>query len=79
MKTRIAKWGNSLAVRIPKAFVSDAGLEEGTDVEITFAGGKIVLTPVGREYGLDELVAGITTENRHRETDWGNAVGHEVW
>ena len=78
MKTRISKWGNSLAVRIPKAFSAEARLEEGTEVDITVAGGRIVLTPVVREYALDDLVAGITSENRHSETGWGNPVGNEV-
>jgi len=79
MRTRISKWGNSLGVRIPKAFAAEVGLEDGTPVDISVSGGRIVVTPVGREYQLEELVDGITAENRHTETDWGHPVGAEVW
>ncbi len=79
MRTRISKWGNSLAVRIPKAFVAEAGLEDGAAVDISVSGGQIIVTPLGREYGLAELVDDITEANRHTETDWGPPVGSEVW
>jgi antitoxin MazE len=46
-------------------------------VEIAVEGGRIVLTPVARDYGLAELAERITPENRHGETDWGDPVGHE--
>ena len=77
-RARISKWGNSLGVRIPKAFIDLAGLENGAEVEVSIAGGRIVLTPLAREYGLEELAAQITTENRHSETDWGRPVGNEA-
>lgn len=79
MRTRIAKWGNSLAMRIPKPFTADAGLADGDEVEITLEGGRIVITPVGRDYGLGELIDRITADNRHDETDWGRPVGNERW
>jgi antitoxin MazE len=79
MKTRISKWGNSLGVRIPKAFATEAGLDDGTRVDISVSAGRIVVTPIGREYELEELVEGITPENRHTETDWGRPAGGEVW
>jgi antitoxin MazE len=75
---RISKWGNSLGIRIPKALVIEAGLGEGSEVELSLADGRLILTPVDRQYGLDELVDAITPENRHDETDWGKPVGHEV-
>lgn len=75
--TRISKWGNSLGIRIPRAFSLDTGLEAGSEVEIAVEGGRIVLTPVARDYGLAELAERITPENRHGETDWGDPVGHE--
>jgi len=78
MRTRIAKWGNSLGLRIPKPFILEAGLEDGAEVDIAVDGGRIVLTPVVREYSLEQLTAQITPENRHGETDWGKPVGHEV-
>jgi antitoxin MazE len=79
MKTRISKWGNSLAVRLPKPFVDELGLSDGAEVEIVLRDGRIVLTAAGREYGLEELAEGITPENRPTETDWGRPQGREVW
>lgn len=79
MLSRIARWGNSLAIRIPKAFIEDAGLEDGVEVDLVMEGGRIVLTPIGREYRLEELVEGITPENRPDQPDWGEPVGAESW
>ena len=79
MRTRISKWGNSLAVRLPKAFVDELGLAEGSEVELTLRDGQLVLSAAGREYALKELVDGITAANRHQETDWGRPTGREVW
>jgi antitoxin MazE len=79
MKTRISKWGNSLAIRIPKHLGSEAELEEGTEIELSVRNGSIIITPVSANYSLDDLVLGITAENRHTETDWGLPRGAEVW
>jgi antitoxin MazE len=80
MRTRIGKWGNSLAVRIPGAHAKELDLKEGIDVDLSLVEGGILLrAPRRRHYSLDELVAGITPENRHGETDWGEAIGREVW
>ena len=79
-QTQVAKWGNSLAVRIPQAMVREAGLGEGDRLSVDLAkDGAIVLRPSRRKYSLDQLVAGITRKNRHRETDWGPPRGKEVW
>ena len=78
--SRIAKWGNSLAVRIPLAIAKQANLAEGDSVKLALDGeGGIVLRPARRRYELSDLVAQITPENRHRETDWGRPQGKESW
>jgi antitoxin MazE len=79
MRSRISKWGNSLGIRIPKPFVAEAQLQDGTEVELTVQDGRIIITPVSSHYVLDDLVRGITAENRHTETDWGEPTGSEVW
>ena len=79
MKSRISKWGNSLAIRIPRAALDELGLAEGDSMEILVQSGRLIITPVLKEYGLDELVEGITAENRHTETDWGPPRGAETW
>ena len=79
MHTQIGKWGNSLAVRLPGVYAKDLGLTEGMDVEISLVNGGLMLRPSPKEYSLEELVAQITPENLHEETDWGPAVGRETW
>jgi antitoxin MazE len=79
MKSRISKWGNSLALRIPKALSSELELEDGAEVEISVDNGSIIIKAVSSNYHLDDLVRGITPENRHTETDWGAPKGSEVW
>jgi antitoxin MazE len=80
MTARIQKWGNSLAVRIPKAFAVEAGLAANSLVEIRLVEGRVVLLPVtSRRYALDDLLAGITDENLHQEVDSGPRMGNEAW
>jgi len=80
MLTKVQKWGNSLALRIPKAFARDARLENDSLVEISLFEGKIIVTPVeAPSWTLDDLLAGINHENIHHEVDTGSAVGNEVW
>jgi antitoxin MazE len=79
VNAQVGKWGNSLAVRIPGPYAKDLGLQEGTELEVTLSEGAIVFKPRPKVYTLEELVAGITPENVHGETDWGEAVGRESW
>jgi antitoxin MazE len=77
MQTQVGKWGNSLAVRIPGAFAKELELEEGAELEMIRVPDGLLLRPRKPEYTLDELLAQITPENLHGETDWGEAVGPE--
>ena len=80
MKTRVQKWGNSLALRIPKSFAAEAGLREDGPVELSLVEGKLVVQPVPEKPPtLDELLRGVTDQNLHGEWDTGPAVGREVW
>ena len=80
MLATVSKWGNSLALRIPKALADEAGLETGSQVELIPEDGQIRIVPSKRpRYTLEELVAGITPENRHEEWDTGPPVGREIW
>ncbi len=80
MKTRVQKWGNSLALRIPKAFAAEARLAADSPVELSLAGGKLVVRALAEEpLTLDELLRGVTDENIHGEWDTGSAVGKEAW
>jgi antitoxin MazE len=81
MRTRIQKWGNSLAVRIPRSFAGEARLEQDSLVELTLAEGGLLVRPVAEpeKMSLQQLVAGITEENRHGEVDFGPPIGNERW
>ena len=80
MQTTIRKWGNSLAVRIPKAFVKEARVAYGTQVDLSVDDGRIVIDPhVEPEYRLEDLLKGVTRRNLHAEVTTGEAVGREVW
>ncbi len=80
MESRVQKWGNSLAVRIPKPYASEVGLEEDTEVEVRVADGAIVITPRPHmTYRLVDLVAGVRRSNLHGEVPTGQPRGKESW
>lgn len=75
MRTTVRKWGNSLGIRIPNLVAEDAHLEEGTEVELAFRDGELVMTPV---LSLAELVARITPDNLPELID-DTPRGGELW
>ncbi len=77
-KTQVVKWGNSLAVRIPKAVAERARIQEGDSIVVEARKGHVQIRSVERIPTLEELVAQITPENRYGETNWGPNVGKEV-
>jgi len=79
MQARIQKWGNSLAIRIPKPFALEVGLEQNSLVVVSISEGKLVLEPVKPSYSLEELLAQVTKDNLHQEIETGLPVGNEVW
>jgi len=79
MKTSVQQWGNSLALRIPKAFAAQANVRKGTAVRLTVEKGCLVITPERtREISLKKLLSKVTPENVHPETDWGPSFGKET-
>ena len=80
MQTQIKKWGNSLALRIPKLFALDANLKINKVVDISIDKGSIIITPIDeKEYSLKKLLQGVTKNNLHEEFDTGAQVGKEIW
>lgn len=80
MKVRVQKWGNSLAVRIPKPLAEETAIRSGSTIDISRVEDALVIRPVAdTEYRLEELVAGITAENRHEEAPTGEPAGKEAW
>lgn len=77
--TQLAKWGNSLGLRLPKSVALEAQVGEGDTVDVSVQNGVIVIRPSRPTYSLEQLVARITSRNRHNESDWGTPAGDEAW
>ena len=72
MKTRVQKWGNSLALRIPKSLAEEAGLRANGAVELSLVDGGLVVQPVAPQPPtLEELLRGVTDDNMPGEWDTG--------
>jgi len=80
MKVVVKKWGNSASVRIPASVMAAAALSLDQAVDVREEAGRIVIEPIREQtFDLDDLVAGITDENRHDPVDTGPPIGREFW
>lgn len=79
MRAKAQKWGNSLAVRIPKVVADQAGVREDDELDIEVTAQVIRMKPRRREPGLAELLRGVTPDNLHGEASFGKAEGRETW
>lgn len=80
MRTQVQKWGNSLALRIPKSFAVEVGLEKETTVDVSLSDGTLVVTPVTNpKPTLRQFLSKVNKKNLHHEIDSGNVVGNETW
>ncbi len=78
MEIQFAKWGNSVALRVPSKVAEALGITPGSVAELALKRDKLIITPRRHAYQLDDLLSGITAKNLHQETDTGAAVGAEV-
>lgn len=80
MISRILKWGNSLAVRIPKVFADEMNVAENTSIQMVLKEGALQITPVVETgMDLDDLLAGVKDENLHDEWETDKPAGREAW
>ena len=82
MVTKVQKWGNSQGLRLSKELLLDADIEVGDAVKVTVHEGTLVVTPMNRVRGgqdLEKLVRRIAEDYQQEEFDWGYPVGREVW
>ena len=80
MQTRIQKWGNSLGLRIPKAFAEQAGVGAGSEVDLSLEDGELIIRPTREpKYDLAALLRDVTDDNVHAEVETGPPAGREVW
>jgi antitoxin MazE len=78
MQVSIARWGNSLGLRIPRHVAEQAGLRVGARVEIAAEEGRVVISAARPRYVLAELLKDMTPEAMHEAFDWGSDVGREI-
>ena len=75
----VQRWGNSLALRVPKPLAAELGLQPGSEVRITVEAGRLVVAPERpRRTALAELLARCTPENRPETVEFGPPVGREM-
>ena len=80
MQTKVQKWGNSLAIRIPSAFVAEIGFGKDAEIEMNIVDGKLIVTPtLKQQFSLAALLSAIDENNIHHETDTGVPQGSEIW
>jgi antitoxin MazE len=80
VQSKIQRWGNSLGMRIPKVLAEQAGVEAGSEVDLSVEDGDLIVRPARLpRYHLKDLLRGITAENVHEEVETGEALGREVW
>ncbi len=79
MGITIRKWGNSLALRIPKTLAVEAGLENNSEVNLSIIDGNLVITPVTKDEELAVLLERVTDLNLHPEVSFGDGEGLETW
>ena len=79
MKTSVARWGNSLALRIPRGVAVKSRLAEGVEVELAAKSDGFVVRRSAPSYELSALLAGVRLSNRHAEIAPGPARGGEAW
>jgi len=80
MRVPVQKWGNSLALRIPKPFAEDVGVSEGTVVDVSISKGRLIAAPVApRRARLEDLLRRVTKHNLHGDVGTGPAIGREAW
>ena len=77
MQVQISKWGNSLGVRVPKDVAAKLGLTEGSRVDVSIEGDRLVISTKRPVYTLDELLVGMTPESMREAFDWGPDMGRE--
>ena len=79
MKTKVSRWGNSLALRLPKGMAASHRITEGSDIEIIEREDGLLLSPVFKQFSFDELMERMSPDNLHEEISTGEPQGMESW
>lgn len=77
MQSSVSKWGNSLGVRIPRSFAEEAGITDGSQVDLKIERDRIIIRR--KRFSLNHLLTQVTSENIHKAVDTSHPVGREIW
>lgn len=79
MHAEIKKWGNSLAIRLPRHILEGAALKEGTPVEVSVENGAVIVRSTRKKFNLADLLQDHPKPSAIAEHDWGAPAGEEEW
>jgi len=80
MLLKVQKWGNSVALRIPKSFASEINVQSGTLVDLSLKNKKLIISPLfNEEFNLKSMLSQINKNNIHKEIKTGKPAGKELW
>ena len=80
MRVKVQKWGNSIALRIPKAFANQISIQSGSSVDLSIHDGKLIIEPISQEeYNFEALISEVKESNLHKEYDNDEPKGREIW
>ncbi|MBS4030634.1 MAG: AbrB/MazE/SpoVT family DNA-binding domain-containing protein [Clostridiales bacterium] len=80
MRVKVQKWGNSIALRIPKSFANQTSIKLGSSVDLSIHDGKLIIEPINQEeYNFKTLISEIKESNLHKEYFNDKPKGREIW
>lgn len=80
MITKITKWGNSLAIRLPNNYIKQTKFKENESIELIVKNGSIIIKPLEKNrISMDELISNMTElDILDQYTDWGNSGAEKI-
>lgn len=85
MNTNLSKWGNSAAIRIPKAILEELNIDSNNFEDISFEmdvkGNKLILNKKQEKTKFELLAEKSKGKkmNPKDDIDWGSTIGKEQW
>lgn len=80
MRVKVQKWGNSIALRIPKSFANQISIKLGSSVDLSIHEGKLIIEPIYQEeYNFKTLISEVKESNLHKEYFNDKPKGREIW
>jgi antitoxin MazE len=78
MLVRLSRWGNALAMRLPKSLAQQIGVVAGQTVSVTAEGDRLIIRAAPARWTLEDMVVGMTPKAMREAFDWGGDQGREA-